>query len=156
MAPSGDQSNGVTWQSLGTFHITSGTLAVRLSDNANGYVIADAVRIVSNGIAPQVPEINLASQGQSIAVGDSTPSTADGTDFGAVALNTDSAVQTFTVENKGNAVLQLGGSPRVAITGAGASQFSVVTQPSATVAPGGSTSFQIVFHPTSAGVKQRW
>jgi hypothetical protein len=31
---------------LGTFTITSGTLKVVLSNNANGYVIADALRVV--------------------------------------------------------------------------------------------------------------
>lgn len=55
LAPAGEVSNGVTWQSLGTFQISSHTLAVRLTDNANGFVIADAVRIVSDEIGPKAP-----------------------------------------------------------------------------------------------------
>jgi hypothetical protein len=43
-----DQS-GWTWQDLGTFTITGNQLVVRLSDNANNYVIADAVRIQKVG-----------------------------------------------------------------------------------------------------------
>src|SRR5262249_45071069 len=37
--------NGVTWKELGTFTITGDTLTVELTDLANGFVIADAVRI---------------------------------------------------------------------------------------------------------------
>jgi hypothetical protein len=43
-APTGGQTlNGKPFQSLGHFTINSGTLKVVLSDNANGYVIADAM-----------------------------------------------------------------------------------------------------------------
>ncbi len=38
-------ANNGTWQELGVYEPTSGTLAVTLSNSANGYVIADAVRI---------------------------------------------------------------------------------------------------------------
>jgi RHS repeat-associated protein len=46
--------NGRQWLSLGAFRIQSGSLRVDLSNNANGYVIADAVRIrrVSAPTAP--------------------------------------------------------------------------------------------------------
>ena len=44
--PSGETLGGRPWQSIGVFNNSSGTLAVRLSDDANGVVIADAVRIV--------------------------------------------------------------------------------------------------------------
>jgi alkaline phosphatase D len=37
---------GVPWHRLGSFNVTSGTLKVVLSDNANGYVFADALRVV--------------------------------------------------------------------------------------------------------------
>jgi len=42
------------WESLGVYVIDSGTLVVELSDQANGYVIADAVRIVE-GVLPEAP-----------------------------------------------------------------------------------------------------
>ena len=44
-APTGTTVNGRKFQSLGQFQITSGTLKVVLSDNANGYVDADAIRV---------------------------------------------------------------------------------------------------------------
>jgi len=40
------QVNGGSWQPLGIFYFNVGTYSVRLSDNANGYVIADAIRVV--------------------------------------------------------------------------------------------------------------
>jgi len=45
LAPDDLTWDGVAWEHLGTFQITGGTLTVRLTDNANGYVYADAVRI---------------------------------------------------------------------------------------------------------------
>ena len=62
IVPTGDQSNGFTWQSLGTFDNTTGTLAVRLADNANGYVVADAIRIVANGIGASAANGRLGVQ----------------------------------------------------------------------------------------------
>jgi hypothetical protein len=154
LAPAGEVSNGVTWQSLGTFQVTNGTLVVRLNDNANGYVIADSIRVVPGGIGPQSPEINISGSGQSIADGDATPSATDGTDFGVTALNSDSVAHAFTVVNNGNAVLNLGGLPRISITGANAGDFLITTQPAASINPNGSTNFSIVFRPTAAGLRQ--
>ena len=150
--PSGDQSNGVVWQSLGTFSTSTGTLAVKLGDNANGYVVADAVRIVLNGIAEQQPEMDVAGLA-SVATGDDTPSIDEGTDFGTVYADTNSVSQTFTISNNGNAPLHLTGSPRVAIGGDDPQDFSVTAQPAATVAPGTTTTFTVMFHATAPGVR---
>ncbi len=153
LAPTGDISNGITWQSLGTFTVTGNTLRVRLSDNANGYVIADAVRIVKDGIAPQVPEMDVSALDRSIDTGDNTPDYDDSTQFGQAPLYTDSITHTFTIQNNGNTTLHLTGSPRVTMTGVAGGDFQVVTQPASTVAPGKATTFQIVFHPTAVGVR---
>jgi len=61
--------------------------------------------------------------------------------------------KTFTIENLGDAILTLSGSPIVVITGADANQFSVVQQPTASIAPGGTSDFIIRFSPVSAGIK---
>lgn len=151
--PVGDQSNGITWQSLGKFNTTTGTLAVRLGDNANGYVIADAIRIVANGIPPQVPEMDLAGSGRSILSGSNPPSFDNGTDFGGVRAATNSEVQPFTITNTGNADLHLTGAPRVAISGANFQDFTVLTQPASTIAAGASSTFQVMFHPSDVGTR---
>ena len=45
VAPNDETEFGVSWEILGTFSIDSNTLTVRLSDLANGFVNADAIRI---------------------------------------------------------------------------------------------------------------
>ena len=46
LAPSGGPVElGTTFQDLGTFVVNGGSIVVTLNNNANGYVIADAVRI---------------------------------------------------------------------------------------------------------------
>jgi hypothetical protein len=62
-----------------------------------------------------------------------------------------SEVVDFTVENVGVEDLVLG-TP-LAVESVGVPQFTVLTQPSATVAPGASTAFSVRFVPASAGAK---
>jgi uncharacterized repeat protein (TIGR01451 family) len=45
IAPDDLTWDSAVWEHLGTFQISGGTLIVRLTDNANGYVYADAVRV---------------------------------------------------------------------------------------------------------------
>jgi hypothetical protein len=58
VAPSGVSYNGAVWQVLkASYAAISNTLTVKLSNTANGYVIADAVMItlVTNGTPPPAP-----------------------------------------------------------------------------------------------------
>ena len=48
-APTGVTADGQNWQLLGTYYIGSGQMTVQLSDDANGTVVADAIRIVDSG-----------------------------------------------------------------------------------------------------------
>ena len=99
-------------------------------------------------------EINLAGQGVPIVDGDTTPGSADGTDFGSATFGVDTVVHTFTVENTGADILNLSGTPRVEITGAHAEDFTVTVQPAATVAgSGGTTTFEVTFDPSAAGTR---
>jgi hypothetical protein len=52
LAPNDFSDAGTTWENLGVFTISGNTLVVRLSDNANEYVIADAIRIERVGDLP--------------------------------------------------------------------------------------------------------
>jgi hypothetical protein len=92
--------------------------------------------------------ISLNGNGNCIATGDSIPSIIDFTDFGSfgsVPLR-----RTFTIQNTGNATLNIG---TVTITGTNAGDFSFVT-PVSTIAPGGSATLDVTFNPTGAlGVK---
>ncbi|WP_180907487.1 choice-of-anchor D domain-containing protein, partial [Flavobacterium salmonis] len=99
-------------------------------------------------------EMNLKGNSTNIADEDSTPSTADHTDFGATELTSGSVVRTFTIENTGALPLNLTGTPLVAISGTDASDFSVTTQPTSPVAiSGGTTTFQITFNPSAIGLR---
>jgi hypothetical protein len=154
VAPAGDQTGDVVWQKLGNFTITSGMLRVRLTDAANGYVTADAVRLVAGTSISQAPEIDVAGFEHSISDGDATPTFADATEFGAVGALTNSLTHSFSIRNTGNAPLHLSGNPPVQISGVNASDFTVLSQPATTVAPGATTTFQIMFHPSATGLRQ--
>jgi hypothetical protein len=99
------------------------------------------------GTGVVAPEINVKQGGTDIPSGTGTYG------FGDVPSGSSSPAVTFTVENSGNAALNLGSTPKVMITGTDASLFMVGTQPTSPVAPSGSTTFTIVFTPDSAGDK---
>jgi len=101
------------------------------------------------------PASDMVIQGNSVTIanGDSSPAAADGTSFGSLLIGSSPVVDTFTIKNIGNAVLNLTGTPVVQISGANASEFSVVSQPSSTVAASGSVNFQIQFAPITSGTK---
>ena len=56
-APDRASFDGQGWQSIGVFNPSSGALNIQLSDNANGYVVADAVRLVK--ITPTTTPVTL-------------------------------------------------------------------------------------------------
>ena len=78
-----------------------------------------------------VPEIDVRFNGISIADGDMTPSTADGTIFGSQNVASGSLTRTFTIVNTGSGTLNLLGSPLVEIIGINPGDFLVTMQPSA-------------------------
>lgn len=102
---------------------------------------------------PTFPEIEVVGLNDTdISDGDTTPSFADGTDFGGFDVDGEVTERTFDIRNTGNAPLILTGSPaRVVVNGANAAEFVVVEQPSASIAPGGSSSFTIQFNPAALG-----
>jgi hypothetical protein len=97
-----------------------------------------------------VPEMEVSGNGQGIADNDLVPSVTDGTDYGTVATG-GSVTRTFTIANTGTTPLNLTGVPRVQLIGS--TDFSVIVQPAAAVAAGGSTTFQVRFTPTGSGLK---
>lgn len=96
------------------------------------------------------PEINVTDGGfggttDNIADGDSTPSTGDGTDYGSTPVGT-AITRTFTIQNTGTETLTLDTANITLPSG-----YSIVTAPSATVAPGGSTTITVQLDATAAG-----
>jgi autotransporter-associated beta strand protein len=68
----------------------------------------------------------LGTNGAVVADGDTTPTLADGTDFGTLAVSGGTITHTFTITNSGKALLSF---EDVAIGGTHASDFTVVDQP---------------------------
>lgn len=106
------------------------------------------------GTGINMPAIGI--QGTSntpIVTGDTTPATADGTDFGSADLVLGSVTKTYTIVNNGSAALTLTGNPLVSVTGLGKTAYTVVAQPTSSIAAGASATFQIKFAPGSTGQK---
>lgn len=101
-------------------------------------------------ITVNAPEIRILGNSTAITDGDNSPTTADHTDFGSTDITSGSIVRTFTIENTGTATLTISS---VGITGTHAADFSITSFPSGTVAAGGSTTFQVTFNPSAAGVR---
>ncbi|MFD0862449.1 choice-of-anchor D domain-containing protein [Sungkyunkwania multivorans] len=98
--------------------------------------------------ACNAPEIDVLGNSANIVNGDTTPETFNNTDFGSVNVTAGTISKTYTIENDGTGTLTLGAN---AVTISGSSDFTVATQPAATVAAGSSTSFQVDFDPSTSG-----
>lgn len=147
----------VAADSSATFNVTfspnalgsqNGTITINNSDSDEA--VYD-FSVTGTGV---VPEIDLLGNGVSIANNDSTPSTADFTDFGSAYAGGGFVTRTFTIANTGAGILNLSGSPKVAVSGANAADFTVTVQPTSPVAAtSGTTTFQVKFSPSSTGTR---
>ncbi len=109
--------------------------------------IPDATAWILDDDQPE-PEINVQGNGTNIVSGDSTPDSADHTDFGDVYLTDDTVVRTFTIQNTGDADLSI---TNVGISGTNSGDFTVTDTPASTVSPGNSTTFEVTFDPAATG-----
>jgi uncharacterized delta-60 repeat protein len=106
------------------------------------------IALSGEGVAPA---ISVTGNGVEIQLGASTPNLGDHTDFGSVFTLNGTAVRTFTVSNSGSGPLSVGD---VSLDGVHAADFTVNTQPEASIAPGDSTTFQITFDPGAIGIRR--
>jgi hypothetical protein len=98
------------------------------------------------------PSIELLGAGTQIPQGESSPSPANGTDFGNVALDGSPQIETFTIQNSGQATLNLTGTPIV--SSSNPADFSIVSQPAASsLMPGASTTFKVQFAPAQSALR---
>ncbi|MCI0747497.1 MAG: choice-of-anchor D domain-containing protein, partial [Verrucomicrobia subdivision 3 bacterium] len=96
--------------------------------------------------APPLPEVNVTGAGATILDGDTTPQTADGTDFGSSDITSGTVSKVFNIQNTGSAALTLG-----SVTAGG--DFTVTVQPPASIAAGGNANFTVVFNPSATGLR---
>ncbi len=96
------------------------------------------------------PEINISGDNsQPIVAGTTNVSPLAGTDFASADVTSGSVTKTFTIENTGDAALNISDAT---IVGPESSAFTFANQPVATVIPGGSFSFDVVFDPSKLGL----
>ncbi|MBI5772468.1 MAG: choice-of-anchor D domain-containing protein [Verrucomicrobia bacterium] len=105
---------------------------------------------VAPGFAP-TPDIEMRGNGLAIARGDTTPATADGTQFGLVAVASGAATRAFTITNTGSGPLTVS---TVTVTGTGAADFAVsgISLPTNIVA-GGGVRLTVRFDPSAEGAR---
>lgn len=139
---------------------TQTTFTVKFTAGATG--VRSAIMSIANNDSNENPynftiqgnttsiNMNVKAAALLIADNDTTPSTADWTDFGSTNVSSP-ITRTYTIENTGTANLNLTGTPKVALTGS--SDFSVTTQPTSPVSASGTTTFVVRFNPTSTGTK---
>ncbi len=102
--------------------------------------------IVANGVS--APDINIQGNSVDIADGDTTPSTADHTDFDQVTIGSN-LTRTFTIQNTGSDDLVLGS---VGLGFGTNAQFSIdVSSTTSPITGASSTTFVVTFTPTVAG-----
>jgi len=109
--------------------------------------------IVGTGTPEPKPHMVVVGNQHNIAELDMTPSTADNTDFGTTTIGGVSVDHTFQINNAGSADLNLTYTPKVLITGAAAGDFTVITQPAATIGRAQASPMIIRFTPTEDGVR---
>ncbi len=99
--------------------------------------------------APTPQEINITGTGNNdILNGDTSPSTTDGSDFGAVILS-ESGTSTFTIQNLGDLDLTVND---IVISGPSATDFSVDIT-SALIPGTGTADFVVTFSPSALGIR---
>jgi uncharacterized repeat protein (TIGR01451 family) len=138
-------------ESGGTFGL-SGTTLSRIGD---AYFVTPGTISggVYSGSAPgTAPSISVSGNGTIIADGDTTPTISDHTSFMDRTIGGGQFMdRTFTIINSGTGQLTV---TAVNITGAAATDFSIVTPPAINIAPsGGTTTFTVRFDPSALGAR---
>jgi hypothetical protein len=129
------------------------TATVTMNSNIPGMnPMVFAIQGTGTGGAVTAPEITVRGNGVEIASGDTTPATADLTEFGTIDVAAGTVSRSFTIANTGLAVLTLGANA-VSVAGANAADFIVTAQPATSVAAAASTSFTLRFDPSSVGLR---
>ena len=107
--------------------------------------------IGGTGTLPIGPDIEIVGNGTIIVDGQTAISTADDTDFGSTPIGTPVTKQ-YTINNTGTSALFISLPPGINDLGTGTSDFST-TNPAFSVPAAGTTTFDVTFNPSIAGVQ---
>jgi hypothetical protein len=151
----------MTWPNSGT--INTGffkTFSIKFNPTAPG--IRTAIVSIANNDPNEnpydfliqgvgiTPEMDVFGDGQPIVNGSTIPSFVNDTFFDYVNINATTLDRVYTIQNNGTHTLSIGA---ITISGAAASDYTVITSPSATLAVGASTTFVIRFDPSVVGLR---
>ncbi|WP_278469021.1 choice-of-anchor D domain-containing protein [Gimesia maris] len=104
LEPDDYSADGTTWEILDTFTISSRTLTVMLTNLADGYITADAIRIERVSAGPEIDLLDVTDALEPPAqIVDGNP---DGIQFGPTELLTN-VVRTFEITNSGSSDLTI-------------------------------------------------
>lgn len=123
--------------------------AVSEFNELNNTLVTASARITVSAPAGAADIDVIGRNNRRINSGDTRPAFLDGTAFGKRNVNNQFRDRTFTIFNRGDADLDLNA---ITLTGAGAGQFQILTQPGAVLAPGASADLVIRFDPSVRGV----
>ena len=134
---------------------TTGTVppeALPTGSYNGGNYLRDIV-FVPTGTVVNFPAMMVEGNGSSITNGSASASSANGTDFGQVALGGSGTNVTFTITNTSTGTLHLTATPEVEIGGPQFAEFTVISQPTLSIPAGGTSAFTIHFAPAAAGAR---
>ncbi|AYQ30946.1 choice-of-anchor D domain-containing protein [Runella sp. SP2] len=118
--------------------------------NSTGYQLGNPSSGTLTILNDDATEITIRGNNNLIENQSTTPNLNNFTDFGPKGV-AGSVERTFSIENTRNLTLLLTGDPRVAISGPHANDFTVITQPPASISS--SATFIIRFTPQGLGVR---
>lgn len=106
----------------------------------------------------QLDSVQVLGKNMPIALGDDTPTTLDGTNYGGVDVDAQTKTRIFVIRNVSTQTVTLatrsGVDGIVSLSGASAAEFTLVRLPeSTTIAPGGRVVFSVRFDPAALGFR---
>ena len=99
---------------------------------------------------PPDPEIEVSGNGIEIVDGDTTPSSADGTDFGSADFDGETVQRNFVIANTNTGDLEITG---VSISGQNQADFAILSGPASTIPGGEQSTLTIEFDPDNVGAR---
>ena len=132
-----------------TSGLKTGLVSIANSDGErNPYTF----NITGSGLAASEPIMAVYSNVTLVANGDTTPSAAEGTDFGTANVGVGLS-HVFTITNSGLAALTLTNASPYATVSGDTGDFTVSVPPSTPIAAGAGTAFTVLFNPTAVGTR---
>ncbi|MEP1032824.1 choice-of-anchor D domain-containing protein [Ekhidna sp.] len=98
-----------------------------------------------------IPDIYVESNSVEIVDGETSTNPLANTDFRSVDITSGTRTKTYTITNIGGATLTFTGGTPVTISGSAASDYTVTSQPAASLVGFASTTFAIEFDPSASG-----